>query len=94
MVCRCEVVSLAEATHQLLEQQAANSDLGCRPQPYDILYDFHIMRSNYKAAAAAQYSLAMRIRAEGMHLHGALDQIAAALRESPQQHVQAVTPCI
>lgn len=76
---RCEVISLAEATHQLLEQRAATSEIGSSPQPYDILYDLHTMRGNYKAAAAAQYNLAMRIREEGQHLPHALARIAAAL---------------
>ena len=79
---RCEVISLAEATHQLLEQRAATSEIGSSPQPYDILYDFHTMRGNYKAAAAAQYNLAMRIREEGHHLPHALARIAAALCET------------
>lgn len=79
MAYRCEVISLAEATQQLLEQQAASSEVTSSPQLYDILYDFHIMRSNYKAAAAAQYNLAVRLREEGVHLHDALTRIAAAL---------------
>lgn len=76
------MISLAEATHQLLEQRAANSEVGSNPQPYDILYDFHLMRSNFKAAAAAQYELAMRIRQEGRYLPDALARIAHALGES------------
>ena len=76
------MISLAEATHQLLEQRSANSEVGSSPQPYDILSDFHLMRSNFKAAAAAQYELAMRLRQEGRHLPDALARIANALGKS------------
>ena len=75
------MISLVEATQQLLEERAATSEVGSSPQPYEVLYDFHCTRSNHKAAAAAQYKLAMRIREEGQHLPHFLDRIAAALRK-------------
>lgn len=73
------MISLAEATQQLLEERAATAEVGSTPQPYQVLYDFYCMRSNYKAAAVAQYKLAMRTRGEGQHLPHFLGAIAAAL---------------
>ena len=74
-----EVVSLLEVTQQLLEQRAATADLTSLPQLYDVLYDFHCMRSNFKAAAAAQYTLACRLKDEAQNLPQCLHQRAAAL---------------
>lgn len=59
--CRHEVVSLLDATQQALEQRAATADVTSQPQPYDVLFDFYCMRSNFKAAATAQYALACRL---------------------------------
>jgi len=73
------VLSLLETTQQLLEQRAATSELSSQPQPYDVLYDFYCMRSNFKAAAAAQYSLACRLKDEAKRLPDRLHQRAAAL---------------
>ncbi|KAL3143305.1 hypothetical protein ABBQ38_002146 [Trebouxia sp. C0009 RCD-2024] len=58
---RHEVVSLLDATQQALEQRAATADVTSQPQLYDILFDFYCMRSNFKAAATAQYTLACRL---------------------------------
>ena len=77
--CRWEVLSLLEATQQLLEQRAATSQLSSQPQLYDVLYDFYCMRSNFKAAAAAQYTLACRLKDEGSHTLQCLHQRAHAL---------------
>ena len=79
MTCRCQVVSLLEAAQHLLEQRAAASDLSSQPQAYDVLYDFYCLRSNFKAAAAAQYSLACRLQQEGSQTLHRLQRRAAAL---------------
>lgn len=55
------MVSLLDATQQALEQRAATADVTSQPQPYDVLFDFYCMRSNFKAAATAQYALACRL---------------------------------
>lgn len=55
------MVSLLDATQQALEQRAATADVTSQPQLYDILFDFYCMRSNFKAAATAQYTLACRL---------------------------------
>lgn len=61
ITCRHEVVSLLDAMQQALEQRAATADVASQPQPYDVLFDFYCMRSNFKAAATAQYALACRL---------------------------------
>lgn len=55
------MVSLLDATQQALEQRAATADVTSQPQPYDVLFDFYCMRSNFKAAATAQYALGCRL---------------------------------
>ncbi|KAL0045451.1 hypothetical protein WJX82_006982 [Trebouxia sp. C0006] len=76
---RFEILSLLQVTQDLLEQRAASADLNSQPQLYDVLYDFYCMRSNFKAAAAAQYTLACRLRDEAKHVPHCLHQRAAAL---------------
>ena len=78
-LCRFEILSLLQVTQDLLEQRAASADLNSQPQLYDVLYDFYCMRSNFKAAAAAQYTLACRLRDEAKHVPHCLHQRAAAL---------------
>jgi len=70
---------LLQVTQDLLEQRASSADLNSQPQLYDVLYDFYCMRSNFKAAAAAQYTLACRLRDEAKHVPHCLHQRAAAL---------------
>ncbi|KAL0039516.1 hypothetical protein WJX77_000424 [Trebouxia sp. C0004] len=76
---RFEILSLLQVTQELLEQRAASADLNSQPQLYDVLYDFYCMRSNFKAAAAAQYTLACRLRDEAKHVPHCLHRRAAAL---------------
>jgi hypothetical protein len=78
-LCRFEILSLLQVTQDLLEQRASSADLNSQPQLYDVLYDFYCMRSNFKAAAAAQYTLACRLRDEAKHVPHCLHQRAAAL---------------
>lgn len=80
-VCRYEVVSLLEATQQALEQRAATAALTSHPQPYDVLYNFYCMRSNFKSAAAAQYTLACRLSHPHTHVPQRLHLRATALCE-------------
>ncbi|KAL4420612.1 hypothetical protein ABPG75_010268 [Micractinium tetrahymenae] len=47
-----------------LERRAAQLDLRADPQPYKVLADFHICRSNYQAAAGAMLAYARRLVAE------------------------------
>ena len=101
-VHRLEVVSLLEATQQLLEQKAAAAPLTSRPQPYDVLYDFYCMRSNFKSAAAAQYTLACRLADPQAQVPQRIHLRATALCESScsccilgclSQHCRTVYSC-
>ena len=71
-------MSLLDAAQQALEQRAATADV--TSQPYDVLFDFYCMRSNFKAAATAQYALACR-------LHDARGQVPQWL------HLRATALC-
>ena len=46
---------------------------------YQLLYDFHVTRSDWQAAAAAQLALARRQNAEDLESLSSLESIAASL---------------
>ncbi|KAK9814266.1 hypothetical protein WJX72_003104 [[Myrmecia] bisecta] len=73
------LVSLLEEAQHVLQRRAEHAEVAARPQPYQVLYDFHTARSNYKSAALAQLSLARRLRDEAADAPGVLPQIERAL---------------
>lgn len=59
------VVPLVAEVVAALQRRASNSDLLVRPQPYRVLHDFLVVRSDFRGAARAMLALARRLRAEG-----------------------------
>ncbi|KAG1678292.1 hypothetical protein FOA52_013913 [Chlamydomonas sp. UWO 241] len=58
-------VTLLSEAMGALQRRARNSDLLTVPQPYKVLYDFGVTRSNFRGAAGAMLAYARRLRAEG-----------------------------
>ncbi|GAX75480.1 hypothetical protein CEUSTIGMA_g2923.t1 [Chlamydomonas eustigma] len=58
-------VPLLQEVLNALRRRALNSDLSTQPQPYDVLYDFLVYRSDLRGAAGAMLALARRLRLEG-----------------------------
>ncbi|EIE23821.1 hypothetical protein COCSUDRAFT_83696 [Coccomyxa subellipsoidea C-169] len=77
------ILSLADEAASFLRRRADNAELGARPQPYQVLYDFCVARSDYRQAAAAQLALARRLRDEEPSaveaVHAALSAALSAL---------------
>ncbi|KAG7671196.1 hypothetical protein KSW81_003334 [Nannochloris sp. 'desiccata'] len=72
-------VSLLDEAVSALKKRAELSELDSRPQPYQVLYDFHVARGNFQAAAAAMVSYARRLAAEAPEDRNAVDAAQKAL---------------
>jgi len=57
-------ISLLDEAVNTLRRRAASADLDTRPQPYKVLFDFHVARGNFQSAAGAMLGYARRIMAE------------------------------
>ncbi|BDA47676.1 probable nuclear pore complex protein Nup160 at C-terminar half [Coccomyxa sp. Obi] len=77
------MLSLGDEALKFLRRRADNAELGSRPQPYQVLYDFCVSRGEFREAAAAQLALARRLRDEdpkAVHaVHAALSAALGAL---------------
>ncbi len=61
-----QMAPLIQEVVQALQRRAINSDLQTSPQPYHILHDFLVNRSDFQGAAQAMLALARRLRREGL----------------------------
>jgi hypothetical protein len=69
------LVELASEVAAALARRAHSSDLGARPQPYQVLYAFLARRGDFAGAAAAMLAYARRLRAEESPSPGALAEV-------------------
>ncbi|GFR47203.1 hypothetical protein Agub_g8883, partial [Astrephomene gubernaculifera] len=74
----CRTVSLLSEALDLLHRRAHNCDLAETPQPYKVLYDFLVCRSDYKGAARAMAAYAWRLRAEASSSEAAVSEALRA----------------
>jgi len=72
-------VSLLDEAVSALKRRAALLELDSRPQPHQVLFDFHVARGHYQAAAAAMVSYARRLAAEAREDRNAVDAAQKAL---------------
>ena len=72
-------VSLLDEAVSALKRRAALLELTSKPQPYQVLFDFHVARGNYQAAASAMVSYARRLAAEAPEDRNAVDAAQKAL---------------
>ncbi|KXZ56312.1 hypothetical protein GPECTOR_1g275 [Gonium pectorale] len=71
-------VSLLSEALDLLHRRAHNCDLAESPQPYKVLYDFLVCRSDFKGAARAMAAYAWRLRAEAPGTEAAVSEALRA----------------
>lgn len=68
MICdQFPFVGMVEEVHNTLESFAEQSDITILPSGYEILYCFHINRSDYFRAGRAMLQCAQRLHAESLH---------------------------
>ena len=60
-----KVVPLIQEVIHALQRRAVNSDIATSPQPYRILHDFLMSRSDFKGATQTMLAYARRMRMEG-----------------------------
>ena len=89
--CRVRKASLLGEARQYLARRADQQDISTAPAMYQLLYDFHVSRSDWQAAAAAQLALARRLEAEDPERLSALQGIAAALGMRQESELVCVT---
>jgi hypothetical protein len=72
------LVELAGEVCATLARRAHSSDLGTRPQPYQVLFSFLAKRGDFGGAAAAMLVYARRLRAEEANSAGAVAEVLRA----------------
>lgn len=72
-------VSLLDEAVLALRRRAEAADLDAVPQPYKVLFDFHVARGNYQSAATAMLTYARRLTAERTSEPTASDEAHRAL---------------
>eukprot|EP00252_Welwitschia_mirabilis_P001382 TRINITY_DN11252_c0_g2_i1.p1 TRINITY_DN11252_c0_g2~~TRINITY_DN11252_c0_g2_i1.p1 ORF type:complete len:1206 (-),score=253.75 TRINITY_DN11252_c0_g2_i1:415-3597(-) len=76
VLCDCELpfVGLLERVDQELSWKAECSDILAKPNPYKLLYSFHMYRQNWRRAAGCIYRYTSRLKNEcSANLHSELD---------------------